>query len=75
MTWWIRQTRCEAASALKREGAASVIAYSTHAVLSGNVERVQTSDLDKLVVTDTIPLREDASKCNRIHQLRGQPAG
>jgi len=47
-----------------------VIAYSTHAVLSGKaVERVQTSDLDKLVVTDTIPLREDASKCNRIHQL------
>lgn len=63
-------TLCEAASALKREGAASVIAYSTHAVLSGKAgERIQTSDLDKLVVTDTIPLREDASKCDRIHQL------
>jgi len=63
-------TLCEAASALKREGASSVIAYSTHAVLSGKaVERVQNSDLDKLVVTDTIPLREDASKCDRIEQL------
>src|SRR5690606_14873855 len=63
-------TLCEAASALKRVGAASVIAYSTHAVLSGRaVERIQNSDLDKLVVTDTIPLREDAVKCNRIEQL------
>ncbi|WP_292976042.1 ribose-phosphate pyrophosphokinase [Nitrosomonas sp.] len=63
-------TLCEAASALKREGASSVIAYSTHAVLSGKaVERVQNSDLDKLVVTDTIPLREDAKKCDRIEQL------
>ncbi|BBL35626.1 ribose-phosphate pyrophosphokinase [Nitrosomonas stercoris] len=63
-------TLCEAASALKQEGASSVIAYSTHAVLSGKaVERVQNSDLDKLIVTDTIPLREDARKCDRIEQL------
>jgi len=63
-------TLCEAASALKREGAESVIAYSTHAVLSGKaVERILNSDLDKLIVTDTIPLREDASQCDRIHQL------
>lgn len=63
-------TLCEAASALKGVGATSVIAYSTHAVLSGRaVERIQNSDLDKLVVTDTIPLREDAVKCNRIEQL------
>ncbi|MBE7527960.1 ribose-phosphate pyrophosphokinase [Betaproteobacteria bacterium PRO4] len=63
-------TLCEAASALKREGAESVIAYSTHAVLSGKaIERIRNSDLDKLIVTDTIPLREDASQCDRIHQL------
>ncbi len=63
-------TLCEAASALKQEGAVSVIAYSTHAVLSGNaVARIQNSDLDELVVTDTIPLSGDASNCGRIHQL------
>ncbi len=63
-------TLCEAAAALKQEGALSVIAYSTHAVLSGNaVARIQNSALDKLVVTDTIPLREDAKNCDRICQL------
>ena len=46
------------------------MAYCTHAVLSGNaVERVENSALDKLVVTDTIPLRADAKACNRIYQL------
>lgn len=63
-------TLCEAARALKEEGAESVMAYCTHAVLSGNaVERVENSALDKLVVTDTIPLRADAKACNRIYQL------
>ena len=63
-------TLCEAAKALKDHGAKSVLAYSTHAVLSGNaVERIQSSALDKLVVTDTIPLREDAMACERICQL------
>ncbi|HTJ53995.1 MAG TPA: ribose-phosphate pyrophosphokinase [Nitrosospira sp.] len=63
-------TLCEAARALKEHGAESVMAYCTHPVLSGNaVERIQNSALDKLVVTDTIPLREDAKACNRIHQL------
>jgi len=55
---------------LKDHGAKAVIAYSTHAVLSGNaVERISNSELDKLVVTDTIPLREDAMACDRICQL------
>ncbi len=63
-------TLCEAARALKEEGATSVMAYCTHAVLSGNaVERIENSALDKLVVTDTIPLRADAKACNRIYQL------
>lgn len=63
-------TLCEAARALKEQGAESVMAYCTHAVLSGNaVERVENSALDKLVVTDTIPLRADAKACNRIYQL------
>jgi ribose-phosphate pyrophosphokinase len=63
-------TLCEAAAALKEEGALSVIAYSTHAVLSGNaVARIENSELDKLIVTDTIPLSEDARDCDRISQL------
>jgi len=63
-------TLCEAASALKQQGATKVIAYCTHAVLSGSaVERVGHSALDELVVTDTIPLRDDARACPRIRQL------
>ena len=63
-------TLCEAARALKEQGAERVLAYCTHPVLSGNaVERIENSALDKLVVTDTIPLREDAQACVRIHQL------
>lgn len=63
-------TLCEAASALKRHGATRVLAYCTHPVLSGNApERIQGSDLDELVVTNTIPLREDAKQCSKIRQL------
>lgn len=63
-------TLCKAATALKSNGAKRVLAYCTHPVLSGTaVERVATSDLDELVVTDTIPLREDARSCSRIRQL------
>jgi ribose-phosphate pyrophosphokinase len=63
-------TLCEAAKALKEQGAKRVMSYCTHAVLSGSaVERIQNSGLDELVVTDTIPLREDARRCGRIRQL------
>lgn len=63
-------TLCEAARALKEHGAERVLAYCTHPVLSGKaVERIASSALDKLVVTDTIPLREDAVACERIGQL------
>jgi len=63
-------TLCQAAQALKDEGAERVIAYITHPVLSGKaVERVSASALDELVVTDTIPLGEAARKCKRIRVL------
>ncbi len=63
-------TLCKAAQALKDHGAVRVLAYCTHPVLSGGaVERINNSALDELVVTDTIPLREDAAQSPRIRQL------
>jgi len=63
-------TLCKAAEVLKAEGAIKVVAYCTHAVLSGNaVARIAGSALDELVVTDTIPLREDARACKKIRSL------
>jgi ribose-phosphate pyrophosphokinase len=63
-------TLCHAAGALKDNGANSVHAYITHPVLSGPaVERIRDSALDSLVVTDTIPLSEDAKTCSNIRQL------
>src|SRR5688500_9133076 len=63
-------TLTQAAQALKDEGATKVVAYITHPVLSGNaVERISTSALDVLVVTDTIPLSPEAKACGRIRQL------
>jgi len=63
-------TLCKAASALKSHGAKKVLAYCTHPVLSGAaIERINASDLDELVVTDTIPLHDDARNCSRIRQL------
>ena len=63
-------TLCKAAQALKDNGAARVMAYCTHPVLSGPaVENIETSVLDALVVTDTIPLAPEALACTRIRQL------
>jgi ribose-phosphate pyrophosphokinase len=63
-------TLCAAATALKNAGAIQVVAYITHAVLSGPAtERIIASDLDEMVVTDTIPLRPDAQACSKITQL------
>jgi ribose-phosphate pyrophosphokinase len=63
-------TLCEAAKVLKARGARRVVAYITHAVLSGPaVGRIDASALDELVVTDTIPLSEAAEACARIRQL------
>ncbi|MDK2797720.1 MAG: ribose-phosphate pyrophosphokinae [Tepidiphilus sp.] len=63
-------TLCKAAQALKENGATRVLAYCTHPVLSGTaVARIQDSELDELVVTDTIPLRDDARACPKIRQI------
>ncbi|MDH3608676.1 MAG: ribose-phosphate diphosphokinase [Gammaproteobacteria bacterium] len=63
-------TLCAAATALKEHGAISVRAYATHPVLSGKaIGNIENSVLDELVVTDTIPLREDAMHCTRIRQV------
>jgi ribose-phosphate pyrophosphokinase len=63
-------TLCQAAQALKDVGAKRVVAYITHPVLSGPaIERIATSELDELVVTDTIPLRDNARACRKIRQL------
>lgn len=63
-------TLCHAAKALKAQGALKVVAYCTHAVLSGSaVTNINASTLDELVVTDTIPLKEGAAKSPKIRQL------
>jgi len=63
-------TLCHAAGALKEHGAVSVAAYITHPVLSGPaVTRINDSELDEMVVTDTIPLNEAARACEKIRQL------
>jgi ribose-phosphate pyrophosphokinase len=63
-------TLAKAAQALKESGAARVVAYCTHPVFSGPaIERIAESELDEVVVTDTIPLHADALKCKKIRQL------
>lgn len=63
-------TLCKAAAALKGHGAASVSAYCTHPVLSGDaIKNISGSVLDELVVTNTIPLSAEAQACDRIRQL------
>ncbi|MBL0282605.1 MAG: ribose-phosphate pyrophosphokinase [Zoogloea sp.] len=63
-------TLCKAAQALKENGAKRVMAYCTHAVLSGPaISRINESDLDELVVTDTIPLSDEARACKRIRTV------
>lgn len=63
-------TLCRAVEALKEHGAAKVVAYITHPVLSGQaIENINNSVLDEIVVTDTIPLSPEASNCKRIRSL------
>jgi len=63
-------TLCEAAAALKKQGAVKVLAYATHPVLSGGAaERIMNSELDELVVTNTIPLGLESIGCTKIRQL------
>ncbi len=63
-------TLCAAATALKEHGAARVLAYCTHPVLSGKaIKNINGSELDELVVTDTIPMNGEMASCSRIRQL------
>ncbi len=63
-------TLCKAAEALKARGAKRVVAYSTHAILSGAaISNITNSLLDELIVTDTIPIRDEIMKCGKIRQL------
>ncbi|MDX1490229.1 MAG: ribose-phosphate pyrophosphokinase [Pseudohongiellaceae bacterium] len=63
-------TLCKAAAALKEQGAAKVVAYCTHPVLSGAAyENISNSELDSLVVTDTIPLSKEFQNCPKVRQL------
>jgi ribose-phosphate pyrophosphokinase len=63
-------TLCSAAKALKQHGAKRVVAYCTHPVLSGKaIDNINNSELDELVVADSIPLSEAAQNCARIRSL------
>ncbi len=63
-------TLCNAAKALKEKGAKKVTAYITHPVLSGKAnDNIKKSELDEIVVTDTIPLRDDTKKITKIRQI------
>lgn len=67
-------TLCKAASALKQHGARRVVAYITHPVLSGKaLDNINGSDLDEIVVTDTIPLSDKAMACDKIRQVTIAP--
>ena len=67
-------TLCQAAGILKEKGAKKVVAYATHAVLSGNaIDNINNSSLDELVTTNTIPLTEAAVSCDKIRQLSIAP--
>lgn len=63
-------TLCKASEALKNFGASKVVAYATHPVLSGNaIKNINDSNLDELVVTDSIPLNKEANNCKVIRSL------
>ena len=63
-------TLCQAAQILKEKGAKKVVAYATHAVLSGGaIDNISNSKLDELVLTNTIPLNGNSNKCKKIRQL------
>ena len=63
-------TLCNAANALKENGAKAVKAYITHPVLSGPaIERLEKSEIDELVVTNSIPLSQEGKKCSKIRVI------
>jgi ribose-phosphate pyrophosphokinase len=63
-------TLCKAAQALKEHGAKRVVAYCTHPILSGSaVDNLNRSQLDELVVSNTVPLQDDAVNCSKVRQI------
>ena len=69
-------TLCKAGQALKEHGAKRVLAYCVHPVLSGKaIDNIESSMLDELVVTDTIPLTEEAEAVKDSPAERGSDAG
>ena len=67
-------TLCNAANALKKNGASKVLAYSVHPVLSGKaIQKISKSKLDQLIVTDTIPLSDSAKACEKIRTISLAP--
>ena len=67
-------TLCNAAKALKKNGASKVLAYSVHPVLSGQaIQKISQSKLDQLIVTDTIPLSDSAKACEKIRTISLAP--
>ena len=67
-------TLCNAANALKKNGASKVLAYSVHPVLSGKaIQKISQSKLDQLIVTDTIPLSDSAKACEKIRTISLAP--
>ena len=67
-------TLCQASDILKEKGANKVVAYATHAVLSGMaVDNISNSSLDEVVTTNTIPLADNAMACSKIRQLSIAP--
>ena len=67
-------TLCNAAIALKKKGARKVLAYTIHPVLSGTaIQKISKSDLDQLIVTDSIPLSDSAKSCKKIRTITLAP--
>jgi len=67
-------TLCNAATALKKKGARKVLAYTVHPVLSGTaIQKISKSDLDQLIVTDSIPLSDSAKSCKKIRSITLAP--
>ena len=63
-------TLCEAALALKKHGAKKIVAYATHPIFSGDaINSINNSELDEIVITDTITLEENAKNTKKIRQL------
>ena len=63
-------TLCEAAAALKKQGAKKVVAFATHPIFSGDaIQSITDSELDEIVITDTITLDQNAKNCKKIRQL------